>query len=130
MRNKGESARPARVGERIREELMGLLVRGAVKDPGARGVVVHAVKVSGDLRHARVWVRLGEPTSDPARQKAAVRALGRASGFLRRELGPRLGIRYTPELSFVWDESAEHAARVEELLEEIHRDARDPEGEV
>jgi ribosome-binding factor A len=107
------------VGERIREELMDLLLRGAVKDPGAHGVIVHAVKVSGDLRHARVWVRVGEPTTDEARQRSALRALSRASGFLRRELGPRLGIRYTPELSFVWDESAEHAARVEELLHEI-----------
>lgn len=119
MRGKGESSRPTRVGERIREELMDLLLRGAVKDPGARGVIVHAVKVSGDLRHAKVWVRLGEPDSDAARRRGAVGALGRASGFLRREIGARLGLRYTPELTFVWDDTAERAARVEALLDEV-----------
>lgn len=126
MRSKGEVGRPARVGERIREELMDLLLRGAVKDPGAAGVVVHSVQVSGDLRSARVWVRLGEPMTDETRQRSALRALGRASGFLRRELGPRLGVRHTPELSFLWDETAEHAARVEELLEEIRSGENEP----
>jgi ribosome-binding factor A len=101
---------------------MGLLLRGAIKDPGARGVVVHAVRVSGDLRHARVWIRLGEPGTVSDRQRAAVGALERASGFLRRELGARLGLRYTPELQFAWDESADHAARVEVLLGEIRRE--------
>lgn len=126
MRAKGESSRPQRVGERIREELMDLLLRGAVKDPGAAGVVVHEVRVTGDLRQARVFVRLTEPRPDEARRRRALAALARASGFLRREVGARLGIRHTPELSFVWDESAERAARVEELLEEIRAEEKEP----
>lgn len=119
---RGETSRPARVGERIREELMDLVLRGAVKDPRARGAVIHAVKVSGDLRHAKVWVRLAEIEPSPARKKELVVALGRASGFLRREIGARLGIKHTPELSFVWDDTAERAARVETLLEEIREE--------
>lgn len=122
MRGKGEANRPARVGERIREELMDLLLRGAVKDPGAAGAVIHAVRVSPDLRHARVFVRAAEPDADEARRRRVIAALERASGFLRREVGARLGIRHTPELKFVWDESAERAARVEELLDEIRRE--------
>lgn len=122
MRGKGEANRPARVGERIREELMDLLLRGAVKDPGAAGAVIHAVHVTADLRHARVFVRAAEPDADEARQRRVIAALERASGFLRREIGARLGIRHTPELKFVWDESAERAARVEELLDEIRRE--------
>ena len=69
---KGETSRPARVGERIREELMELVLRGAVKDPRARGAVIHAVKVSGDLRHAKVWVRLAELDPSAARQKELI----------------------------------------------------------
>lgn len=120
MRGRGETNRPARVGERIREELMDLLLRGAVKDPGASGAVVHAVKVSGDLRYATIWVRLDDPRgADEAKRRRLMAALERASGFLRRELGARLQIRYTPELRFVWDETAERAARVEALLGEV-----------
>src|SRR5688500_11464526 len=122
MRSKGDGSRPARLGERIREELMDLLLRGAVKDPGASGAIVHAVDVSGDLRHAKVYVRLGDPSVDEARRRSLLRALGRAGGFLRRELAPRLGVRHMPELRFLWDDSAERASRVEELLEEIREE--------
>jgi ribosome-binding factor A len=123
MRTKGDgNNRPARLGERIREELMDLLLRGAVKDPGATGAIVHAVEVTGDLRVATVYVRLGEPNVDEARRRNVVRALARAAGFLRRELGPRLGVRHTPELRFMWDDTTERASRVEELLEEIREE--------
>ncbi len=123
MRGSGEANRPARVGERIRQELMELLLRGAVKDPGAAGAVVHSVKVSGDLRHATVWVRDDDPRgSEEARRKRVLAALNRASGFLRREIGARLAIRYTPELRFEWDDTAERAARVEALLDEVRDD--------
>lgn len=126
MRAKGEPSRPQRVGERIREELMDLLLRGAVKDPGAAGVVVHEVRLTKDLRLARVFVRLTEPEADAPSRRRALAALERASGFLRREVGARLGIRHTPELSFVWDESTERAARVEQLLEEIRAERKEP----
>lgn len=106
---------------------MDLVLRGAIKDPRAGGAVIHAVRVSGDLRHARVWVRLGEPGADEARRRQLLAALQRASGFLRRELGVRLGIRHTPELTFVWDDTAERAARVEQLLEEIREERREEE---
>lgn len=101
---------------------MALLLRGAVKDPRVAGAVIHAVKVSGDLRYAKIWVRSGEIEPSDARKEELLAALRRASGFLRRELGARLGIRYTPELSFLWDDTAETAARVETLLEEIREE--------
>ncbi len=101
---------------------MDLVLRGAIKDPRASGAVIHAVKVSGDLRHARVWVRLIDLEPSEARKKELIAALGRAGGFLRRELGPRLRIKHTPELTFVWDDTAERAARVETLLEEIREE--------
>lgn len=127
IRGRGEANRPARVGERIRQELMELLLRGAVKDPGASGAIVHAVTVSGDLRHATVWVRSDDLAgADEARRRRLLAALERASGFLRREVGARLQIRYTPELRFVWDETAERAARVEALLDEVREEETKP----
>ncbi len=98
---------------------MDLLLRGQLKDPGVRDAVVHAVKVSGDLRYARVFVRLGRPDPSEARKKALMKGLGRASGFVRRTLGQRLRLRYTPEIEFVWDDTAERAARIEEILDDL-----------
>ncbi|MFO0695661.1 MAG: 30S ribosome-binding factor RbfA [Polyangiales bacterium] len=113
--------RAGRVGERIREELMDLFLKGAVHDPGVADVVISAVRVSDDLSHARIYVRLlGEAT--PAKQKRALDALERASGFLRREVGRRLAIRTSPELRFHWDDVVDQALRIESLFDEIHRD--------
>jgi ribosome-binding factor A len=123
MRSKGDG-RPARVGERIRQDLMDLLLRGAVKDPSVEGVIVHAVDVTGDLRQARVYVRLGEPDASETRRTRALRGLERAAGFLRQQVGRKLGLRHAPELSFRWDDAAERAARVEELLESIRAEGK------
>ncbi|HJL15399.1 MAG TPA: 30S ribosome-binding factor RbfA [Sandaracinaceae bacterium LLY-WYZ-13_1] len=122
-----EGDRAQRVGERIRQELMELLLMGKVKDPGTRGAMVHGVRVSNDLSHARIYVRLDEPNPSEARRRALLRGLKRASGFLRREVGRRLRIRRAPELHFHWDDTAEKARRIESLLEEIrHEDEGEP----
>jgi len=111
-----------RVGERVRSELMDLLLMGAIKDPGVRDAVVHAVKVSPDLSSARVYVRLGRPGATEKQREALLRGLERAKGFVRRELGKRLRLRRTPELKFFWDETAETAARIEQILDEVKED--------
>jgi ribosome-binding factor A len=114
--------RADRVGERIKAELMDLLLRGVLRDPAAADCYVTAVRVSDDLRHARVWFRLlRADVTDEARDNA-VEALNRATGFLRRELSPRLSLKHQPDLRFVWDEAAENAARIEQLLHEERRD--------
>lgn len=113
--------RTERLGEQIREELSELLTR-EVRDPGIGFVTLTRVRVTEDLLQARVYyTSLGDAA---ARQRTA-RALERALPFLRRALGERLRLRRVPELSFTYDESIDHQARVEELLEEIRReDAR------
>jgi len=111
--------RPARVGERIRAELMDMLLMGQLKDPGTRGAVVHEVKVTGDLRHAKVYVRLGQVDPSPSARQALMRGLERAKGFLRRQLGERLRLRHTPELAFLWDETTDRATRIDAILDEI-----------
>jgi ribosome-binding factor A len=110
--------RAERIAERIRVELMDRLVRGIVRDPAAADCFVTAVRVTDDLRTARVWVRmLRADLTDDARTEA-VAALNRAAGFLRRELAPHLKLKHQPELRFVWDEGEERAARIEALLAE------------
>ncbi len=113
--------RADRVSERIRSELMDLMLRGSVRDPAAKDVVVSAVRMTDDLSIARVYVRVLEEIGTD-RQDAVVAALGRAGGFLRREMGQRLQLRHVPKLEFYWDEVVDSGLRIESILEEIREE--------
>jgi ribosome-binding factor A len=111
--------RPDRVADQIRQELSGLLSRGAVHDPGIGFITLTRVKVSPDLQMARVYyTTLGDET---ARRETA-KALERATGFFRRHLGDRLRLRRVPEVQFQFDESVGHQDRVEQILRELHEE--------
>jgi len=112
---KGRGDRPVRVGERIREELSLLLLR-KVNDPGLTPVTVTEVSVTQDLRIAHVNYSALVP---PEERPAVAKALRRSSGFLRRELGHLLGLRYAPELQFHYDDSFDRGARIDTILREI-----------
>lgn len=112
---KGRGDRPVRVGERIREELSLLLLR-KVNDPGLTPVTVTEVSVTQDLRIAHVNYSALVP---PEERPAVAKALRRSSGFLRRELGHLLGLRYAPELQFHYDDSFDRGARIDAILREI-----------
>jgi ribosome-binding factor A len=74
------------------------------------------VEVSGDLRHAKIYVSvMGEP--DEKRQ--TIEALHHATGFLRRELAGRLTVRFMPEIVFKLDNSIEQGAHVLGLIREL-----------
>ena len=112
---KGRGDRPARVSERIREELSLLLLR-KVNDPGLATVTVTEVSVTKDLRIAHVnYSALVAQEERPA----VAKALRRSSGFLRRELGHLLGLRYAPELQFHFDDSFDRGARIDAILRDI-----------
>lgn len=115
--------RADRVSERLRSELMDLLLRGSVRDPAAKDVVVSAVRMTDDLSIARVYVRVLEEI-DAERQEAVVEALRRATGFLRRELGQRLQLRHVPSLEFYWDDVVDSALRIESILDEISEESK------
>ena len=113
------SHRPDRVGDQIREVLSELLSRGAVHDPGLGFITLTRVKVSPDLQMARVYyTSLGD---ESARRETA-KALERATGFLRRQVGERLDLRRVPELKFQFDESVMHQDRVEQILRDLHNE--------
>jgi ribosome-binding factor A len=120
----------------VRAELADMLLRGEIREPDAAGAIVSAVHLTTDLSLARIYVRLLDAAPTPARQAAVVKALDRAKGHVRRELAGRLALRVVPELRFAWDDTADKAARLDELLaevaadrarEESERDARDAE---
>jgi ribosome-binding factor A len=109
--------RQERVADLLQEEISDLLQR-EVRDPRLEFVTVTAVKVSSDLRHARVYVSL---LGSEEEQQAALVGLQHAAGFLRHELGARLSLRRVPDLAFVLDESIERGQRILELLDQLEK---------
>ncbi len=111
--------RPNRVGDQIRQELSEILSRGEVHDPGIGFITLTRVQVTADLQLARVfYTSLGDPNA----RKETARALNRATGFFRRQVGARLQLRRVPELEFRFDESIAHQDRIEQILRDIHQE--------
>jgi ribosome-binding factor A len=112
--------RPDRVGDQIRKELSDILSRGEVHDPGIGFITLTRVQVTADLQLARVfYTSLG----DPKARKETARALERATGFFRRQIGSRLHhLRRVPELEFRFDEAIANQDRIEQLLRDIHEE--------
>lgn len=122
------SNRISRINEEIQRQLSADIRR--LKDPRVSGsgmVSVTRVDTTGDLRYARIYVSV----LDKSQEKDVLKGLKSASGFLRRELGSALGLRYTPELSFVADDSIAYGAHILEVLRDVERaDAERPTPET
>lgn len=92
-----------------------------LKDPRVGFATITAVKITPDLRHARVWVSvLG--TEEEA--TATMAGLDSARPYLRSELGRQMRMKYLPELVFELDKGAEEAQRLDEILNKIHSQDR------
>jgi ribosome-binding factor A len=115
-------SRAHRVAGLLRAELMELLLRGGLRDKSVADAYITNVAFTDDLRHARVYFRLTRSTLGDKDRENALSALEKASGYLRRELGPRLQLQYMPDLKFFWDDGLDRAARVDAVLDEIRRD--------
>lgn len=118
------SNRISRINEEIQRELSEQFRR--LKDPrvSQTGMVsITRVDTTGDLRYARIYVS----ALDKSQEKEVLKGLKSAAGFLRRELGRSLQLRYTPELQFVADDSIQHGAHILEILRQVERqdEARD-----
>ncbi len=112
------SERAQRVARRLQEELAAMILRGRLRDPACKDVIISTVVVSPDLQNARVYVRTLDARR-PNAQDRIVEGLDRAKGFLRRELGKGLGLRHVPNLRFFWDDQVDAAIRIESILDEI-----------
>lgn len=110
--------RANRVGEQMKKEL-GDIIGRKIKDPRIGFVTVTDVEVTGDLQQAKVFISvLGEEQQ----KHSTLLGLAKAKGFIRSEIGKRIRLRKTPELTFEFDETIEHGNRIESIL----RDLNDP----
>ncbi|MCG3174036.1 MAG: Ribosome-binding factor A [Myxococcota bacterium] len=105
--------RADRLGDRLKEELARLLLM-EIKDPRLHGVVITAARMSDDLKTARVFYY----PPQGADQKAIEKGLASASGFLKSASSKALGLRFTPSLTFEYDDSIDQGSRIEKLLSE------------
>ena len=113
-RKGGERIRAQRVSEQIRMDVADIL-QNEVKDPRLKRLTCTRVDLTGDLRYAKVYVSMME---EGAERDGTMAALERATGFVRRTLSRRLGLRVSPEIHFLFDPSVEYSIRLESLLEE------------
>ena len=107
-----EHKRTDRVADLILKELAEVLLR-KVKDPRLAEITLTAVKVSPDLRHAKVYYSL---LGDDERKIEVAAGLESAKGFVKRELGKRLELRHVPDISFDFDDSLEYGSHIDQLL--------------
>ena len=102
-----------RLASQVREVLAQCLLF-EVKDPHLHSLSITDVEVSGDLGHAKVYYYSHQQRG--ASRKALDASLLRAKGFLRRRLGQEIRSRLTPDLAFYYDDSIEHGAAMEDLI--------------
>ena len=101
-----------RISEEVRREV-DAIIREELHDPRVNGTYsVTRAEVTGDLRYAKIYISVLEDE----RRDELLEALKNAKGFIRRSLGKRMIIRYTPELIFVSDKNIEYGVRIAKIL--------------
>jgi len=101
--------------ELIKQEMSKMLLR-EIKDPRIGFVTVTDVEMTGDLREAKIFVSI---MGDDAKVQESLKGLNSALGFIRREIGKRVKIRFTPEISFALDTSLDYSEHIQKILLEL-----------
>lgn len=106
--------RSVRVADLLKEEIADIVLH-KLKDPRVGFITVTHVKVTDDLKFARVYVTV----LDKAQEETTIAVLNAAKGFFRTELSKRVKMKVLPKLEFFKDESMEYGSRIDELLRRI-----------
>ncbi|MBW1972113.1 MAG: 30S ribosome-binding factor RbfA [Deltaproteobacteria bacterium] len=110
--------RAKRVGVLIQEELSRILLK-ETGDPRLKSVTITEVKMSKDLRIAKIYFTT---MGNKQEKTKSLTALKKAGGYLKHQMGEKLELRYMPELFFYIDESLEYGEHIENLLKEVLKD--------
>ena len=108
--------RVEKVRELMKQEISDIILHD-LKDPRIGFVTVTSVSCTEDLREAKIYVSV---MGDEQSVRDTLAGLGRALGFVRREIGRRIRLRFTPEISFALDTSLEYSDRIRRLLDTMH----------
>lgn len=110
-----EGKRSEKVADLIQKEISEMLVK-TIKDPRIGFVTITRVTVSEDYRSAKVYFSVLGTREERERSMEGLKS---AKGYVRRELGRRIRLRYTPEIIFRFDPSIEYAIHIEEVMRHL-----------
>ena len=110
--------RAVRVGDQLLREIADLIVT-RVRDPRVKWVTLTGIDLSNDLRHAKVYYSVMGEEKDYLRTQAG---LDSAKGFIKKEVGSRMDLKYMPDITFKHDRSLEKGDRMEKILEGLKPD--------
>jgi ribosome-binding factor A len=116
-----EGKRSEKVADLIQKEISQML-RRTIKDPRIGFVTITRVEVSEDCRSAKVYFSVAGTLEERER---SMKGLDSARGYVRRELGKRIRLRYTPEIMFRFDPSIEYAIHIGEVIEQLKQGAEE-----
>lgn len=108
--------RPNRVAEQMKREL-GDIIQNRLKDQRVGFVTVTGVDVTGDLQQATIYITV---LGDDEQKEKTFSSLSKAKGFIRSEIGKRIRLRKTPDISFKFDESIAYGNHIDKLLHELN----------
>ena len=114
----GNKLRIEKLQELIKQE-MGKMLLKELKDPRIGFVTVTGVEMTGDLREAKIYVSV---MGGEEKVKSSLEGLNSALGFVRREIGQRIRLRFTPEISFALDTSLDYGDHIQKLLLQVEGD--------
>ena len=104
--------------ELIKQEMSKMLLK-ELKDPRIGFVTVTDVEMTGDLRAAKIFVSI---MGGAEQVQSSLEGLNSALGFIRREIGQRIRLRFTPEISFTLDTSLDYSEHIQKLLLQVEGD--------
>lgn len=108
------SIKSERNAEIVHRELS-IILANEVKDSYIKYVTITHIDLASDLSFAKIYFNI----LDQDKKDATIKALDRANGFIRRELGQRVDFRKVPELRFIYDESLEYGMKIEKIIDEL-----------
>ena len=109
--------RANRVAEQMKKEL-GEILTTKMKDPRIGFITVTDVEVTGDLQQATVFISV---LGNEKEKQDTLLGLTKAKGFIRSEIGKRIRLRKTPEITFEFDEAYEYGSRIESILRDLNK---------
>ena len=109
-------SRPERVGQEIQAAIGQILSRGELRDPRIGFITITGVKVSPDLRVARVFYSMIGTAKE---REETQKGLDAAKGYVRREVTSAVNLRVSPEIFFTFDESVGEGDKIDRLLREV-----------
>jgi ribosome-binding factor A len=108
--------RSTRVAELLRE-VISEISASQLKDPAVGRITITRVKLSDDLKNARVYFSL---LGSASQRQSAIEGLKRATGFIRAETARKINLRHVPELQFFYDDTLDYVENIENLIKKIH----------